>query len=328
LDPATDLAGGDWRKVDFRNCDLRGFDFRNARLFWANLRNALVTGADFRGAGDLHTTSIQYARGWRAALMDESQLVRIEGLLDRGDRQKLSEMDVSGWIRLLRKARDYDEATGLLSEMQEGLFSLNPFAYAIAIGKARRDKEKAHAQKLFSEYLGKGGITDVPLYTALMDTAGSPYEASEIFNALLARKHRPDHYFYNLYISKQNDFRQAMAIFKNMLLHKHKVTEYTAFSLFDSCSTFAHAVTVLLEIHRQNIDIFQSQILAEMVDRTRDPDVTRQSVVAMRRSGADNREILRRLISIRLNNPWRKGVLTELGLLAPSATPPPSAAPQ
>ena len=317
MDPKTAFAGGDWRNCSFNNCDLRGFDFRNTRLFYADFAHADVTGADFTGAIDLHSTRFHKAHGWANAKLTEYQ--RNFVLLAEAQSQKsaLRYLEPQQWVALVAKSRDFSEATSVYAEMQKAGGAVNMFACTALMSKARTLRDRDHAGEQFEIFLDQGGKPDLGMMTVRMDLELDPEAARNIFFAMEENGLGPDKYAYNLLISKhKNDQVAGWRIFREMRQKGIEISRYTAFSLFDCCGDqFSDAVEVLVEVHKAGVNVFGMEFIHEMMQRTAYPELTKHKV-AFRAEGMQSpREIIRKMISECLSDPWRKNSLNALGLL-------------
>ncbi len=325
LDPKFDLAGGDWRNCDFSMNDLAGADFRNCRLFRANFRHALVNGADFRGAGDIHTANIHLSYGWQFAKLDDHQIVLIEARIiamqDYLHSQEPLRRDVmtdKQWFYAIKACKSFAEATLVLKEMEAAGHRLNSFAYSYVLDRAKRDRKQADGWRLFNQFLNEGGEADEALYTAGIGVAPDSRAALDVFHTMKEEMaehgNGPGERAYNMVISRQDDnFTVALGIFHEMKRKEIHVSVYTVYALFDACQSFANAVTVLMEARRANVDINDASFLKELSDTTRYPELSEWNIRKWRAGGSSSSEVIARLIQLIVQDPFRREALDVLG---------------
>lgn len=324
FDRKTDFAGGDWRNCDFSNSNLSDVDFRNSRLFRANFRHAIVTNADFRGAGDVHTAKLHLSYGWRDAYFEDYQLVLIEAEIakmrqyqDGHKAARLSTMNEKDWFYAVKACPSFSEASAVLDQMETAGHALNPYAYSYVLDRAKRDRKRHEGWLKFNEFLELGGEADEALYTAGIGVAPDSATALEVFDALkrimASRNEIPGDRAYNMAISEQDDrFTVALGLFHEMKRKDVRISRYTIYALFDACANFVNAVTVLMEARQAGIDIDDQTFLEELTNTTRYPDLSEWNIQMWRADGLSARDLIIKLISELLSDPFRSEALIAL----------------
>lgn len=326
LDPETDFAGGDWRNCDFSRSDLSGVDFRNSRLFFANFRQSLVRGADFRGAGDVHTAKIHLSIGWRDALFDDYQIVLIESNLETMREHFAKEavlrrksMNDKEWFYAIKACPSFSEAKMVLEQMEASGHRFSPYAYSYVLDRAKRDHKQEDGWALFKYFLSESGVPDEALYTAGIGVAPDSKSALDVFDAMRSEMEGhgtiPGERAYNMAISKQEDnFTVALALFHEMKRKQVPIGRYTIYALFDSCQSFANAVTTLMEARRAGVDINDESFVDELNNATRYPELGAWNIRSWQAEGLSHREVIGRLVEQILRDPFRREALDALGL--------------
>lgn len=334
LNPKTDFAGGDWRNCDFSRSDLTDSDFRNSRLFCANFKHAMVDGADFRGAADVHISNFHLSYGWRNARLDSYQIVLIEAQIERMQGYLVNQhslhregMTEREWFFAIKACPSFAEAKLILEQMESAGHRLSPYAYSYILDRAKRDHKRVEGWELFNRFLEEGGEPDEALYTAGIGVAPDSQTALEVFNTLRSematRDTVPGERAYNMAISKQDNFRIALALFHDMKRKGVPVGRYTVYALFDACQDFANAVTVLMEARKSGIDVNDASFVRELSNTTRYPELSEWNIRKWQSEGLEHRDMIARLVDQILRDPFRREALDTLGFL----TPPPSATP-
>lgn len=324
FDRRVDLAGGDWRNCDFSNSDLTDVDFRNSRLYRANFRHSQVTNADFRGAGDVHTTSVHLSYGWRDAYFEDYQIILIEAEIakmhqhhDRKKADRFSTMDEKDWFYVVKACPSFSEAESVLKQMELAGHELNPYAYSYLLDRAKRDRKRREGWLKFKEFFERGGEADEALYTAGIGVSPNSKIALAVFEQLkavmAARNEFPGDRAYNMAISEQDDnFTVALGLFHEMKRKHVKISRYTIYALFDACADFANAVSVLIEARQVGIDINDETFLEELTNTTRYPDLSEWNIQKWKAEGLSARDLIVKLISELLFEPFRSVALESL----------------
>jgi len=323
LDPKINLAGGDWRNCDFSLSDVREADFRNSRLFHANFRSALVEGADFRGAGDVHTAKIHLAIGWRDATFDDYQIVLIESHIDKmrsyqdqiaAHRAAMSEKQ---WFYAIKACPSFSEAKQVLEQMEAAGYRLNAYAYSYILDRAKRDRKTGEGWAMFNQFVADGGQPDAAMYTAGIGVAPDGNSALTLFDTLSKSAAEigvlPDERAYNMVISRQGgNISQALRLFRDMNNQGVPISRHTIYALFDSCKSFANAVTVLMEARKSGVDINDKSFVDELLNTRNYPDLDRNDIDKWKNDGLSDRQVIIRLVQNTLKDPYLSSAMIVL----------------
>ena len=311
MDPRQDFVGGDWRRCNFYGSDLRGCDFSRARLFDADFTGVDVSDADFRTASDVYRTNLHKARNWDKARLTSAQfsLVAANAGASNPQRQLHNRL-----LQPIIEATHLDAAEAALEELIAE-FPLSGWGYTAAINKAFGDDDRRRGIALFEEFVAKGGVVDVALATARLGASPDFRSAVSFMDAMRREKIEPDEQAYNTLISMAPDFRTAMRQLREMDRHDVPPGKHTAFALFDTCESFANAVTVLMHLHERRVDVFTSSFLWELCKSSRNPVETVTRARALREHNQSARVVIAKIIRAYTMDPFRHDALTALDLL-------------